>query len=193
MTNEKNKAELRLAAIRAAIKLLEDDQAAIYRASLDAPASEKVCDDVVAEMLSEPSRGHITYPTTIHGIVRAPSAPFRPAREGRYGRYLAPGELCWVAIRPVDESKTYLGILLGDIATEAGVSLHVATGILSIHVGHPNPAILVPDLGRVIFGMESWWGILEKPEDLKQISDQDISNIWYVRALKALGGAEAGA
>ena len=49
-----------------------------------------------------------------------------------------------------------------------------------------NPAIYVFDLQRIIFGAESWWGIIENPEELKDITDDDINNIWYVKALKAM-------
>lgn len=54
-----------------------------------------------------------------------------------------------------------------------------------------NPAIWVPDQNRIVWGMGSWWGIIEKEEDLKKITNQDIENVWYVKALKALAdGAE---
>lgn len=36
-----------------------------------------------------------------------------------------------------------------------------------------NPAIFVPELKKIVFGMESWWRILEKPEDLKGIAKED--------------------
>ena len=49
-----------------------------------------------------------------------------------------------------------------------------------------NPAIYVPELGKIIFGMESWWGIIESPEELKDISDDDISNTWYVKLLQEM-------
>lgn len=42
------------------------------------------------------------------------------------------------------------------------------------------------DLQRIIFGAESWWGIIESLEELKDITDDDINNIWYVKALKAM-------
>lgn len=89
-----------------------------------------------------------------------------------------------VAIRPVDpelEGKTFLGIYIGEIArsiggdfTEEGLSLH-----FSMH----NPAIFVPELGRVVFGIESWWSPIQSEDELRQITDEDIENIWYAKAL----------
>ena len=49
-----------------------------------------------------------------------------------------------------------------------------------------NPAIYVFDLQRIIFGAESWWSIIENQEELKDITDDDINNQWYVKALKAM-------
>jgi len=49
-----------------------------------------------------------------------------------------------------------------------------------------NPAMWVPDLNRVVMGWESWWGEIKSEEDLRQISDADIENVWYVKAIKAL-------
>lgn len=49
---------------------------------------------------------------------------------------------------------------------------------------YTNPAIFVPDLNRVVWGMESWWGPIESKEKLHQITDEDISNVWYVKAAK---------
>lgn len=46
--------------------------------------------------------------------------------------------------------------------------------------------IFVPDLMKVVLGVESWWDTIDKPEDLKQITDVDIQNVWYVKALKEM-------
>lgn len=51
---------------------------------------------------------------------------------------------------------------------------------------HCNPAIFVFDLNKIIYGCESWWGVIKSEEDLNSISDCDIDNVWYVRALKTL-------
>lgn len=95
----------------------------------------------------------------------------------------------WVAIRPVNdnpEQKTYLGVYLGALPVKnATTSYHLKTKELSFLV-RTNPGIFVPDLNKVVYGYESWWGRIKKPEDLKQITDQDIDNVWYVKALRDL-------
>lgn len=78
-----------------------------------------------------------------------------------------------------------LGIYLGDIPIGATAMLEKATQALMI-TPHSNPAIYIPDLKRVVFGCESWWGTIEGPEDLKKITDQDIQDLWYVKALKEM-------
>ncbi len=102
----------------------------------------------------------------------------------------------WVAVRPCDAAcggKTYLGWLLGDIALSVSVSFN--RGTLTVGKSMYNPAIFVPDLGRVVFGRGSWWGAIKSPDDLRRISDADIGSVWYVRMMKDLGcaaGSDAG-
>ena len=152
---------------------------AIYDASLNAPASEKVCDDSLASLLAEPVEGFIQYPITVSGIAQKQNDVIDYSK--KTGRY--------VAVRPCDEhlkGKTFLGIYLGEIALGAGAFYYKETGVLEVKHWMHNPAIWVPDLTRIIFGCGSWWGLLKKPEDLKQISDADINDIWYVKSLKSL-------
>ncbi len=83
----------------------------------------------------------------------------------------------FVSIRPCAEeydNKTFLGVYIG---------------ALSVNNMTHNPCIWVPDLQEYIFGFESWWGEIETPEQLHDISDADIQNVWYVRALKQLAEA----
>lgn len=91
-----------------------------------------------------------------------------------------------VKVRPVDEKyegKTYLGVFLGD----ADIGLHIThnpeTKELKIH-RHYNPAIFVPALKEIIYGASSWWGKIESEEELKEVTDDDIDNVWYVKMLK---------
>ncbi len=91
----------------------------------------------------------------------------------------------WVSIRPVGDEKTYLGVYLGDLTLDFLHNYNLKSKVLSI-IPHGNPAIYVPDLKRVVWGCESWWGTVNSPEDLRKISDADIQNIWYVKALKEL-------
>jgi hypothetical protein len=102
----------------------------------------------------------------------------------------------FVSVRPVGAEhggKTFLGIYLGDLtlgltAKRDGDAMVVsrAENMLS-----GNPCIYVPDLNQLVFGVESWWGVINSPDDLRQISDADIQNVWYVQALKALGEGAA--
>jgi len=94
----------------------------------------------------------------------------------------------WVSIRPCDEKyekKTFLGIYLGEIPIRAQFYLDKETKGLEIVPEH-NPAIYIPDLKKIIFGCESWWGKVNSPEDLRKITDIDIEDLWYVKALKEM-------
>jgi hypothetical protein len=90
-----------------------------------------------------------------------------------------------VCVRPVAEeyeNKTFVGFLIGEAAM--GSSIKVEDNKLQLNFGAYNPAIFVPELGKVIYGMQSWWGIVESEEDFKQITDEDIENVWYVKAFR---------
>jgi hypothetical protein len=126
----------------------------------------------------------IEFPITVNGIEWDEEAdPITPDRifGGKAGS--------WVAVRPVGHEKTYLGVLLGDYHPPA-VTFYPETGTLKVVKSMGNPAMWVPDLNRVIMGWGSWWGTIDKPEDLHQITDADIQNVWYVQALKALSEKE---
>lgn len=58
--------------------------------------------------------------------------------------------------------------------------------MLVMQSGYHNPAFYVPSLKRVVFGCESWWGHIDGPDALKQITDEVIDGVWYVQALKSL-------
>jgi hypothetical protein len=96
-------------------------------------------------------------------------------------------------VRPCGEeydNKTYLGIFIGDIPHSPHISHNHETGVLQIRA-HCNPAIFVPDLNKIIWGMESWWSIVENENDLdKEITDELIQNQWYVRMAKLMGGQD---
>lgn len=91
----------------------------------------------------------------------------------------------WCSIRPCDGSKTYLGVYLGDLTLDIMHSYNVQDKVLTL-MPHTNPAIYVPDLKRIVWGCESWWGVVETPADLRKITDADIQNVWHVKALKEL-------
>lgn len=94
----------------------------------------------------------------------------------------------FVSIRPCAEeyqNKTYLGIYLGDLPISPTVTHNSETKELNVGFMN-NPAIFVFDLKRIVYGCESWWGLIENEEDLRQITDADINNVWYVKILKEL-------
>lgn len=94
-----------------------------------------------------------------------------------------------VGVRPVDpelNNKTFLGVLLGEIALYPSVSYQADEQSLIVRMGSYNPAIFIPELNRVVFGIESWWGKIQSEDQLHQITDEDITNVWYVKALKQL-------
>ncbi|QUH21827.1 hypothetical protein [Alkaliphilus sp. B6464] len=94
----------------------------------------------------------------------------------------------FVKITPCSEEykgKTFLGIYLGELPVGHGISYNPDTKELDVSFRN-NPGVFVFDLNKIVYGYESFWGIIEKEEDLKEITDSDIENIWYVRALKSL-------
>lgn len=93
-----------------------------------------------------------------------------------------------VKIRPCSEEdnpedKTFLGIHLGQMQIGLHMCFSEETGILQL-VPHLNPAIFVPSLGKIVWGMESWWGVIESEEELAEITDEDIQNVPYVKILR---------
>lgn len=96
-----------------------------------------------------------------------------------------------VKIKPCNEEKygkkTYFGILIGSMAQSISAGID-KEGNLDIYPVMHNPAIFVPELGTVIYGCESWWGKIEKEEDLKKlITDETIKNVWYIKLLTGMG------
>jgi hypothetical protein len=98
----------------------------------------------------------------------------------------------WVSVRPCAdeyENKTFLGVYLGNLQNGAIETYNTLTKEVEI-ILTANPAIYVPDLKKIVWGCESWWGIIKSPEGLRKITNADIQNVWYVRALKELSGNE---
>lgn len=81
----------------------------------------------------------------------------------------------FVVVRPVkgnEEQKTYFGIMLGDMNIAVGHRQDESGITLSGLLG--NPAIFVPELKQLVYGVESWWKIISSPEHLEKISDEDL-------------------
>lgn len=93
-----------------------------------------------------------------------------------------------VKIRPCGKEykdKTYLGIYLGDLPVNIFVSYNCESKVLSISA-YRNPAIFVPELKKIVYGYESWWGEIENPDSLKDITNEEINSQWYVQLFKEM-------
>lgn len=74
----------------------------------------------------------------------------------------------WVKVRPCGkeyEGKTYLGILLGDVALSVSFRYSPETRTIGFEPAMHNPAMYIPDLKKIVYGCGSWWGVIEGPED----------------------------
>lgn len=120
---------------------------------------------------------YIEFPLTIQGIDYQD-----------FGEYLR-RDLTPVSVRPCDSKETYLGFLLGDMGYDAYAYYKPDSGRLAVGL-MTNPAIFVPDLGRVVWGFESWWSRISSMDDVRAITDKDISGQWYVQLLRTLLGQQ---
>lgn len=135
------------------------------------------------------------FPITVTGVKFAIAEPItHEAKLG--GSRNEVGQM--VAIRPCDEefqNKTFLGILIGYVPIHRDLCFvrpeGKEEGELIFKVFGDNPVIFVPDLKRCFMGCASWWGAIKDETQLKQITNEDIQNVWYVRALKELAEREA--
>jgi hypothetical protein len=94
-----------------------------------------------------------------------------------------------VKVRWCKNDKTYLGLYLGEVALSFSADFSKKE-ILEVNYAGHNPAILVLEIERVIYGCESWWGFINDEAELKDITDEDISNIPYVKALRGMSERE---
>jgi hypothetical protein len=118
---------------------------------------------------------YIEYPLTINGIEYSKDTGIT-------------GTPKLVKIRPCDEkynNKTYLGLLIGEVPVTPFVTLENDTKKLKVSMMR-NPAIYVFETKEIVYGCESWWSPLESLDDLSDISDEDIDNVWYVKLLKEM-------
>jgi hypothetical protein len=88
-------------------------------------------------------------------------------------------------VRLCSSDKTYLGLFLGELPHDISVSYNEEAKTLNLGYME-NPAIFVFDLNKIVYGAESWWSVIESERDMKDITDIDIENVWYVKALKAI-------
>jgi hypothetical protein len=168
------------------IKDAERRRAEIYKRSIDAPEAEKVCADWMSKMILE----HEPSPAAKHGwvvddIVWKDAEMLKPSWRTRGS--VGP---VFVSVRPCDKrfgGKTYLGVLLGDFPVSLSCAYGPATRVLEIEPAMHNPCIYIPDMGEVVFGCGSWWGVIDSPDKLREITVADIDSVWYVRALRSFG------
>lgn len=122
----------------------------------------------------------IQYPLTIQGLDIQPIE----SNQDKIGKP--------VRIRPCAKEykdKTYLGIYLGDLPY--GITGYFSHIDEKLHImAANNPAIYVFELQKIIHGYESWWSIIESPEEIKDITDNTIKNQWYVKAAHFLDSKE---
>ena len=101
-----------------------------------------------------------------------------------------PGDMVQIrSCREEHGDKTRLGVLIGFVPIHGGASFDKETGTLTFELKGDNPAIFIPELNEVVLGCESWWGEIENEKQLRQITNEDIGNVWYVKALKAMSEA----
>jgi hypothetical protein len=84
--------------------------------------------------------------------------------------------------------KTHLGFMLGEMVHPGMIltAFDTEEQAVCVHL-RSNPAMFVPALKRVVWGAESWWGLVKDAEDLeREITDQDIENTPYVAMLRQL-------
>jgi len=93
----------------------------------------------------------------------------------------------FVMVRKAGEDVTRLGLMLGEmpISVMALQEPNEQDTVRLVPAMH-NPCIYVFDTCQLVYGIESWWGEIETEGQLRQITDGDIDNVWYVKALKQL-------
>ena len=90
-----------------------------------------------------------------------------------------------VRVRPCGdeyEGKTYFGVLIGEVPL--GISSRInSEGTLTVMRSMYNPAIFVPALGEIIYGAGSWWSEIDPDQEIDQITDEMIGDVWYVKMM----------
>jgi len=102
------------------------------------------------------------------------------------------GRLVKVRLAQKGEVKTHLGVYLGKIPTTSFTDYDPTTQIVTVKPSMKNPMMYVPDLGRIVFGFESWWGFieLEEAKTFSPITQEDIQNSPAVVMASAMLEAE---
>jgi hypothetical protein len=121
---------------------------------------------------------HVNFPVTVQNLNRTVQRVTSDAGIGTL-----------VRVRPATDDpneRTHLGIYLGDMIFDVTVAYSAKSSEMFVS-DQRNPAIFVPKLRKIVWGIESWWSAIKTPEEVeKQITDDDIANIPYVKVLKEL-------
>lgn len=94
-----------------------------------------------------------------------------------------------VSVKPVSgegKEETFLGMMVGFADYKPTAIYNKATKKITFAMTGGNPAMYVFKLKRVVYGFESFWKKIESDDQLRDITDKDIQNTWYVKALKAM-------
>ena len=153
----------------------KDFQIKYFCKKRDCAVCEKDCDSC-----DEYKSRYIEYPITVNSIKIEDFIEEKSLYANKIGKT--------VAVRPCGEQyggKTYLGIFLGELAHSPYISYNDKTGELGVKPMF-NPAMFVPELNKIVFGMESWWKVIESEKDFSEITDGDINNVWYVQLAKKM-------
>lgn len=124
---------------------------------------------------------YIEYPIEVSKInTNTDKSQYKDSKIGRFAKIRPCGEEY--------EGRTYLGLYLGEMPVGHSISHNPESNELNVSFS-TNPGIFVFDINKIVYGMESWWGIINNEEDLKEITNSDINDIWYVKALKELSNS----
>ena len=85
------------------------------------------------------------------------------------------------------KEKTYRGMYLGNLPIQNYISYKEETKQLNVCAMN-NPAIFVFELEKIIYGCESYWNVINDPNDFKEITKEMLDNVWYVQLLKEFYG-----
>ena len=142
--------------------------------------NDMVIENDVCDKCDKYKSRYIEYPISVNKIE---TEDFAPDKNGLYKSYIGKPVVIRVCDK-TDDKKTYLGVFVGEVPSYASVS-YDKEQVLHIRPAY-NPAIFVPELNRIVLGCESWWKIIDNKNDLSEISDEDINNVWYMKALKSM-------
>ena len=141
--------------------------------------------DLTTRMKAEAENRKIKYPVEVSGVDW--NVQIGVKKESFFGKLDGKTPGAFVAIRSCKKEhgdKTHLGLLIGYVPIHADVEYDKGTKRMKFNMTGDNPAIFVFDFNEVVLGCESWWGPIESEEHLREITNEDIQNIWYVKALK---------